>query len=86
MIRLPDVTEIYGLSRSIAYAKRGAFPAQVKLTKHASAWVQEGGLPERRLILSINSAQLPNKYCRKNRCRSCHAGAAVQLCDKNVQV
>lgn len=43
MIRLPEVMAICGLSRSTVYAytKRGEFPARVKITRHASAWVRE---------------------------------------------
>jgi prophage regulatory protein len=42
MIRLPEVIAICGLSRSnvYAYTKRGEFPARVKITRHASAWVR----------------------------------------------
>jgi prophage regulatory protein len=39
----PEVMAICGLSRSTVYAytKRGEFPARVKITRHASAWVRE---------------------------------------------
>ncbi|MFS2003905.1 helix-turn-helix transcriptional regulator [Duganella sp. CT11-25] len=38
-----EVVAICGLSRSTVYAytKRGEFPARVKITRHASAWVRE---------------------------------------------
>lgn len=43
LIRLPEVMAICGLSRSsvYAYVTRGEFPAPVKITRQASAWVQQ---------------------------------------------
>lgn len=42
LIRLPEVLDICGLSRSALYQKikDGNFPAQVKLSARSSAWVQ----------------------------------------------
>jgi prophage regulatory protein len=42
LIRLPDVVERTGLSRSSIYAMaaKGAFPALVKLTERSAAWVE----------------------------------------------
>lgn len=41
LIKIDEVLHICGLSRSSIYAfiKKGEFPAQVKLSKKASAWV-----------------------------------------------
>lgn len=41
LIRIDEVLHICGLSRSSLYAniQKGDFPAQVKLSKKASAWV-----------------------------------------------
>lgn len=41
LIRIDEVLHICGLSRSSIYAaiQKGDFPAQVKLSKKASAWV-----------------------------------------------
>ena len=43
LIRLPEVLAICGLSRSTvyAYAKRGQFPTQIKITPNAAGWVKE---------------------------------------------
>ncbi|WP_229219445.1 AlpA family transcriptional regulator [Duganella sp. BJB1802] len=43
LIRLPEVLAICGLSRSTvyAYAKRGQFPSQIKITPNAAGWVKE---------------------------------------------
>jgi len=42
-IRLPEVMQICGISRSTVYAytKRGEFPAPVKTTRRASAWLRD---------------------------------------------
>lgn len=41
-IRLKDVMAMCGMSRSAIYGaiKKGAFPAQVKLSERSSAWLQ----------------------------------------------
>jgi prophage regulatory protein len=42
LIKLPEVLQICGLSKSALYQKikDGEFPAQVKLSQRSSAWVQ----------------------------------------------